>query len=68
MPQACAGVTTATIGPTSDEIGELAGEVPPEGALDQTRSEHSDLYSFDEDFERVEAERIGAAADVRRLR
>lgn len=38
--------------------------MPPEGALDQTRSEHSDLYSFDEDFERVEAERIGAAATV----
>jgi phosphatidate cytidylyltransferase len=48
----------------AEEIGELAGDVAPVGALDQTRSEHSDLYSFDEDFERVEAERIGAAATV----
>lgn len=30
------------------------------GALDQTRSEHSDLYSFDEDFERVAASRTGS--------
>jgi phosphatidate cytidylyltransferase len=45
----------------ADEIGELVGDVEPVGALDQSRSEHSDLYSFDEDFERVEAERTGAA-------
>jgi phosphatidate cytidylyltransferase len=43
-----------------DEIGELAGDVQPVGALDQTRAEHSDLYSFDEEFERVEAERTSA--------
>jgi phosphatidate cytidylyltransferase len=48
----------------ADEIGELVGDVEPVGALDQTRSEHSDIYSFDEDFERVEAERIGGAAVV----
>jgi phosphatidate cytidylyltransferase len=36
-----------------DEIGDLAGDDEPEGVLDQTRSEQSDLYSFDEDFERV---------------
>jgi hypothetical protein len=43
-----------------DEIAELADDVQPVGALDQTRAEHSDLYSFDEEFERVEAERTGA--------
>jgi phosphatidate cytidylyltransferase len=37
----------------SDDIGELGGDDSRVGALDQTRSEHSDLYSFDEDFERV---------------
>jgi phosphatidate cytidylyltransferase len=47
-----------------DEIGDLAGDVPPEGALDQTRSERSDLYSFDEEFQRVEAERTGAASTL----
>jgi phosphatidate cytidylyltransferase len=47
-----------------DELGELVSDVPPVGALDQTRSEHSDLYSFDEDFERVEAERVGSAAVI----
>ena len=36
-----------------DQIGDLAGDDEPEGVLDQTRSERSDLYSFDEDFERV---------------
>jgi phosphatidate cytidylyltransferase len=47
-----------------NEISELGGDAPPVGALDQTRSEHSDLYSFDEDFERVEAERTGAGLGV----
>jgi phosphatidate cytidylyltransferase len=37
----------------SDDIEDLAGEDSPIGALDQTRSEQSDLYSFDEDFERL---------------
>jgi phosphatidate cytidylyltransferase len=36
-----------------DEIAELAGDETPQGVLDQSRAEHSDLYSFDEDFERV---------------
>lgn len=36
-----------------DELGDLAGDDDPIGALDQTRSEQSDLYSFDEEFERV---------------
>jgi phosphatidate cytidylyltransferase len=44
-----------------DEIGDLGSDEPAVGALDQTRSEHSDLYSFDEEFERVEAERTGPA-------
>lgn len=42
------------------ELSELAGDVEPTGVLDQSRAEHSDLYSFDEDFERVEAERTGS--------
>lgn len=42
------------------EMSELASDVEPTGALDQSRAEHSDLYSFDEDFERVEAERTGS--------
>jgi phosphatidate cytidylyltransferase len=42
------------------EMSELAGDVEPTGVLDQSRSEHSDLYSFDEDFERVEAARTGS--------
>jgi phosphatidate cytidylyltransferase len=37
----------------SDDIEELGGEDSRVGALDQTRSEQSDLYSFDEDFERL---------------
>lgn len=45
-------------------IGEITGDVEPVGALDQSRSEHSDLYSFDEDFERVEAERSRAHGAV----
>jgi len=43
-----------------DELADLAGDTDPVGALDQTRAEHSDLYSFDEEFERVEAERTGS--------
>ena len=42
-----------------DELDDLA-DLEPTGALDQSRSEHSDLYSFDEDFERVEARRTGS--------
>ena len=42
------------------ELSELVDDVEPTGILDQSRSEHSDLYSFDEDFERVEAERTGS--------
>ena len=60
----CAGGTTAMTGPTSTRSGSWPATCHPIGALDQTRSEHSDLYSFDEDFERVEAERTGAAAAV----
>jgi len=37
----------------SDQIADLAGDDEPVGALDQSRSEQSDIYSFDEDFERV---------------
>ncbi len=42
-----------------DELSDLAPDVEPVGALDQNRSAHSDLYSFDEDFERV-TNRTGA--------
>ncbi len=37
-----------------DELSDLVGEgEEPIGALDSSRTEHSDLYSFDEDFERL---------------
>jgi phosphatidate cytidylyltransferase len=37
----------------SDDIEDLGDEGSRVGALDQSRSEQSDLYSFDEDFERL---------------
>lgn len=37
----------------AEGLSDLVGDVAPVGALDQNRTEHSDLYSFDEDFERV---------------
>ena len=40
-------------------LADLASDEEPTGVLDQSRTEHSDLYSFDEDFERAEAERTG---------
>jgi phosphatidate cytidylyltransferase len=36
-----------------DEMGDLAGDEEPLGVLDQNRAAQSDLYSFDEEFERV---------------
>jgi phosphatidate cytidylyltransferase len=36
-----------------DEIADLAGDEEPLGVLDQNRAAQSDLYSFDEEFERV---------------
>lgn len=35
------------------EISELVGDDEPVGVLDSSRSERSDIYSFDEDFQRV---------------
>jgi phosphatidate cytidylyltransferase len=40
-------------------IDELGSEETRVGALDTSRAEHSDLYSFDEDFERLDEERSG---------
>ncbi|MBO0731552.1 MAG: phosphatidate cytidylyltransferase, partial [Acidimicrobiaceae bacterium] len=40
-------------------LDDLADEETRVGALDTTRSEHSDLFSFDEDFSRLEEERSG---------
>ncbi len=57
-------VTQGTTGTTSTRSGCWPGDDEPVGALDQTRTEHSDLYSFDEDFERVEAERSGSVPGV----
>ncbi|MBV9660846.1 MAG: phosphatidate cytidylyltransferase [Acidimicrobiales bacterium] len=37
----------------AEEISDLVGDVERVGALDSSRSAHSDIYSFDEDFERV---------------
>lgn len=42
-----------------DHLSELGDEGTRVGALDQTRSEHSDLYSFDEEFQRMEERRSG---------
>ena len=42
-----------------EEMQDLGSEEARVGALDTTRAEHSDLYSFDEDFERLEEERSG---------
>ena len=69
-PRGCAGGTRVTTGTTSTRSPSWPATSDPVGALDQTRTEHSDLYSFDEEFERVEAERTGAPgpalADLRR--
>jgi phosphatidate cytidylyltransferase len=43
----------------ADELSDLAADHEPVGILDPSRAEHSDIYSFDEEFERVEAERSG---------
>jgi len=48
----------------ADELGDLAGEDTRLGTLDQSRTEHSDLYSFDDAFERLEEERSGGSAAV----
>jgi phosphatidate cytidylyltransferase len=43
-----------------EALPDLGSEETRVGALDTTRTEHSDLYSFDEAFERLEEERSGA--------
>ena len=45
-------------------VEDLASDELPLGALNQDRSEESDLFSFDEDFERLEAERATLHAAV----
>ncbi len=40
-----------------EELESLGSEETRVGALDTSRSEHSDIYSFDEDFERLEEQR-----------
>jgi phosphatidate cytidylyltransferase len=42
-----------------EDMGALEDDAAPLGALDTTRSEHSDMFSFDEQFERLEEERSG---------
>jgi phosphatidate cytidylyltransferase len=42
-----------------EDMGALEDDATPLGALDTTRSEHSDMFSFDEQFERLEEERSG---------
>ena len=44
-----------------DDVSDLADDDTRLGALDTTRTEHSDVYSFDEQFERLEDERSGPA-------
>jgi len=41
-------------------LEDLADDESRVGALDSSRTDHSDLYSFDEDFSRLEEERSGA--------
>jgi phosphatidate cytidylyltransferase len=41
------------------DVSELADGEARLGALDTTRTEHSDMFSFDEQFERLEDERSG---------
>jgi phosphatidate cytidylyltransferase len=43
----------------ASDVHYLAGDDEPGGALDSDRGDRSDLYSFDEDFERLEEERSG---------
>lgn len=43
-----------------DEMRALGGDEAPLGALDTSRTDHSDLYSFDDDFNRLEEGRTGA--------
>lgn len=43
-----------------EELQSLGSEETRVGALDTTRAEHSDLYSFDAEFERLEEERSGS--------
>jgi phosphatidate cytidylyltransferase len=42
------------------DVGALGDKESRVGALDTSRSERSDLYSFDESFERLEEERSGS--------
>ncbi|HSS11480.1 MAG TPA: CDP-archaeol synthase [Acidimicrobiales bacterium] len=42
-----------------EDVGTLGGEETRLGALDTTRSEHSDMFSFDEQFERLGDQRSG---------
>ena len=42
-----------------EDMGALEDDAAPLGALDTSRSEHSDMFSFDEQFERLEEERSG---------
>ncbi|HEX3541261.1 MAG TPA: CDP-archaeol synthase [Acidimicrobiales bacterium] len=44
-----------------DDVSDLADDDTRLGALDTTRTEHSDVYSFDEQFDRLEDERSGPA-------
>lgn len=45
-----------------DDVSQLGSDEPRLGALDTTRTEHSDMFSFDEQFERLDNERLGAPA------
>ena len=49
----------------AEEIADVVGDVEPVGALDSRRSERSDLYSFDEDFERVTSRSTGSNPALR---
>lgn len=51
-----------------DDVSDLGGgDETPLGALDTSRTEHSDVYSFDEQFDRLEDRRSGAVPMVEPL-
>jgi phosphatidate cytidylyltransferase len=51
-----------------DDVSTLGDDEPGLGALDTNRTEHSDIYSFDEQFEQLEEEHTGRRAAGRRGR
>lgn len=49
----------------ADGLTDLVDDAEPTGVFDSSRSEHSDLYSFDEEFERVTNRNSGETEAIR---